>query len=520
MPSDPAPWWRSGVTYEIYIRSFMDANGDGLGDLAGIGQRLDYLVALGIDAIWITPFYPSPMADHGYDVANYLDVDARFGTLRDIDALIADIHARNLRVIIDVVPNHTSIDHPWFRAAIADRNAPERAYYVFRDPGPDGGPPNDWQSIFGGPAWELDEVSGQYYLHSFASEQPDLDWHHPAVRDAFDDIIRFWLDRGVDGIRIDVAHAIGKDLDATHAPPHPGKTTAEMPGWDQPATHAIYRHWRALADTYAGDRVFVGEVGIVDTERLVAYVRPDELHLAFNFPIIESPFDARELRAIITEQLKAHDAVGATCTWVLGNHDQVRVATRYGGGDLGRQRALAAFVLLLALPGAPYIYQGEELGLEEVDVAPEHREDPAYFRTGGAFVGRDGCRTPMPWSANAPGHDFTHGGYPWLPFAPDATIRNATEQPDGFLEHYQRALHTRRALLTTLPDTITWLEMPNGVLAFTRGPLCCVCNTNDTDVTISLATEYKCAFSAPGNADITGTTLQLGATTTAWLTQS
>jgi len=346
-------WWRSAVVYEIYVRSFADSDGDGVGDLPGIRARLPYLRDLGVDGIWLTPFFPSPGADHGYDVADYVDVDPQFGTLADLDALVADAHELGLRVTIDVVPNHTSSEHAWFRNALADPSHPDRARYVFR-PGRDGGLPNNWDSVFGGPAWTLDEASGEYYLHLFAPEQPDLDWHNPQVQSDFEDVLRFWLDRGVDGFRIDVAHGLFKDSELRDelegvSVVRPGATEGfdRQHAIDQPEVHPLYRRWRELADAYGDERVLVGEVVLRDQERVARYVRPDELHLAFNFRLLWEPWDADALRAAIDGTLAALEPVGATPTWVLENHDVTRLPSRYG--SLGRARAAA--LLLLASPG-------------------------------------------------------------------------------------------------------------------------------------------------------------------------
>ncbi|MBV9293778.1 MAG: DUF3459 domain-containing protein [Frankiales bacterium] len=452
------PWWRDAVVYEIYVRSFQDSNGDGIGDLAGIHARLPYLKRLGVDAIWLTPFYPSPMHDAGYDVADYCDVDPRFGRLEDFDALLADAHALGLRVFVDVVPNHTSIEHPWFRAAVADPSAPERELYLFRPGRADGSPPNDWQSVFGGSAWTRDETSGEFYLHLFDSSQPDLDWRNPVVHERFRDILRFWLDRGVDGFRIDVAHALYKD-----AAMRDGKENA----WDQDEVFGVWEEWRGVLDEY-GDRSFVGEVFLYDMDRVARYVGPTRLQQAFNFSIAKMPFDAEAFRAKVTRSLELFERDGTSPTWVLSNHDLIRHATRFGGGEAGRRRALAATAFLIALPGSAYLFQEEELGLEQSDVPPEARQDPIWFRTGEA--GRDGCRTPMPWSANGDGHGFTTGK-PWLPFD-DQAAALAVDKQDGVagstLEAYRELLRRRRELVPGLGREVAWLDAPDGCLAFRR----------------------------------------------------
>jgi alpha-glucosidase len=479
-----AEWWRSAVLYEIYVRSFGDANGNGVGDLPGIRARLPYLRDLGVDGIWLTPFFPSPGADHGYDVADYVDVDPQFGTIEDLDAVVADAHELGLRVTIDVVPNHTSSEHAWFRNALANPEHPDHARYVFR-PGRDGGPPNNWVSAFGGPAWTLDEQSGAYYLHLFAPEQPDLDWHNPQVATDFDEILRFWLDRGVDGFRIDVAHALFKDR-LLRDEPQPG---AE--GWhrvhaiDQPEVHPLYRRWRSLVDAYGDERMLVGEVVLHDQARVARFVRPDELHLAFNFRLLWEPWDADALRASIDETLAALEPVGATATWVLENHDVTRLPTRWG-----RDAARAAALLLLALPGTAFLYAGEELGLEEVDLPDELRQDPIFFRTAGARKGRDGCRVPMPWTPRPPGFGFTDGT-PWLPIPEawtDVSVAAQAADPASTLALHRAALRARHASRALREGTFTWRESPAGTLAFERAAdeetVACVVNVSGDAVPV------------------------------------
>lgn len=454
-------WWRDAVVYEVYVRSFADSDGDGVGDLPGVRSRLPHLCDLGVDALWLTPFYPSPGVDGGYDVADYCDVDPAFGTLADLDALVADAHELGLRVIADVVPNHTSIEHPWFR---------EHPDWYVRAAGRDGGPPNNWLSIFGGPAWSRDPERGDWYLHLFAAEQPDLDWHNPAVRDAFEDVLRFWLDRGVDGLRIDVAHGLFKDPELRDEDePVPG---AEPRSFDRrravgrPELHPLYREWRRLA----GDRLLLGEVFLTDPQRVAEYVRPDELHLAFNFALLWEPWDAPRLRAAIEATLGALRPVGATATWVLENHDVPRLPTRYGSV----RRARAGSLLLLALPGTAFLYQGEELGLEEVDVPAEARRDPVFFRTDGERAGRDGCRVPLPWE-RGPGLGFT-SGRPWLP-VPDGwdalSVEAQRADPASTLALHRDALALRRGFAGA---PFRWLDAPDGVLAFARGDVVCTLN--------------------------------------------
>ena len=467
-------WWRSAAFYQIYVRSFQDSNGDGVGDLPGIRSRLPYLQELGVDALWLTPFYPSPQVDHGYDVADYTDVDPQFGTLRDFDELLADAHERGLRVTIDIVPNHTSDRHPWFRNALADPAHPDRRRYMFR-PGRNGGPPNGWTSAFGGPAWTLDERTGEYYLHFFTPEQPDLDWHHEPVQESFEEILRFWLARGVDGFRIDVAHALFKARDLSEMvepvprPPFGDWLTALM----QPELHPLYRRWREVAEQYPGDRMFVGEIVIEDQEKLASYVEQDQLHLSFDFTLLHERWDAERMRARIDRALTALGDVGAPATWVLENHDVTRLPTRYGGGELGRRRARAAALLLLALPGAAFVYQGQELGLEEADVPDEARQDPIFARTGGSRQGRDGCRVPIPWTTAPPAFGFSEGD-PWLPmprhWAGEAVAAQLGD-PASTLSLFRSALRLRPR-----DGTLAWRESPPGTLVFERGELTCLVN--------------------------------------------
>ena len=489
--ADPAPWWRDAVIYQIYVRSFADGNDDGIGDLPGIGSRLVSIRELGVDAVWLTPFYPSPQADGGYDVADYRDVDPRFGTLADFDRLLSDAHELGLRVIIDLVPNHTSSEHAWFRAALAaGPGSPERSRYVFRDGrGPEGDePPNDWTSVFGGGAWrrvtEADGEQGQWYLHLFAPEQPDLDWTHPGVRNEFEAILRFWFDRGVDGFRIDVAHGLAKDadladIDGRFAASGPARTG--HPHWDQDDVHEVFRRWREISDEYDGDRTFVAEAWVHDPARLARYVRPDELHTAFDFNFLLAPWDAAAMRRTIDVSIDTLGAVGAPSTWVLSNHDVVRHVTRYGGGSVGERRARAAALLMLALPGGAYIYQGEELGLDEVtDLPDDVLQDPTFVRTGGEERGRDGCRVPIPWSGDAPPFGFSASAEPWLP-QPSAwrrrTVEAATADPASMRSLYRNALRARSSSAALGDGELEWIESPDGVLAFAR-PQDVVCVVN------------------------------------------
>ncbi|GAB3678675.1 glycoside hydrolase family 13 protein [Actinocorallia lasiicapitis] len=484
-------WWRDAVVYQVYPRSFADGNGDGTGDLQGLRNRLPYLQELGIDALWLSPFYVSPMIDGGYDVADYRDVDPRFGGLADFDAMITDAHALGLRVIVDLVPNHCSDLHPWFQEALAaGPGSPERARFHFRE-GQGGLPPNDWQSIFGGPAWTQVE-DGQWYLHLFAPEQPDFDWNHPEVRAEFRDVLRFWLDRGVDGFRVDVAHGMVK----ADGLPSIGSDTHRrielfghnrVPYFDQDGVHDIYREWRPILDSYPGGRMAVAEAWVENAERLARYIGPDELHQAFNFAFMESEFAAKDYRKVIDDSLAEADLIGAPTTWVLSNHDKVRHVTRYGGGTAGQDRARAALLLMLALPGSTYLYNGEELGLEEVlDLPDELREDPSFPRTGES---RDGCRVALPWSGELAGsYCFGPAGSrpPHLPHPAawaELTVEKQDTDPASMLNLYRRALRLRREHPALGGGTLTWLPSPDGVLAFSRDPgLTVVVNTADTPI--------------------------------------
>jgi alpha-glucosidase len=489
-------WWRGAVIYQVYVRSFADSDGDGVGDLPGVRSRLPYIAELGADAIWLNPFYPSPQADAGYDVSDYRDVDPRFGTLADFDGLVADAHAAGLRVIVDLVPNHTSSQHPWFQAALASPpGSRERSRYLFREGrGPDGSePPNNWLSVFGGPAWTR-VPDGQWYLNLFDSAQPDLDWTSEEVREEFDSILRFWLDRGADGFRIDVAHGLAKDPafpDISSDYVAAGPAGVGHPHWDQDEVHEVYRRWRRIADTYPGERAFVGEVWVHTTEQLARYLRPDELQTAFNFNLLLAPWDAEAMREAIDASIAALTPVGAAPTWVLSNHDVTRHVTRYGGGEAGTRRARAAALMVFALPGGAYVYQGEELGLEEVlDLPDALRQDPTFRRTGGEDIGRDGCRVPIPWSGDAPPFGFSPpGGEPWLPQPAhwkDLTAEREAADPDSMLALYRTALALRRQSPALGDGSLTWLDSPPGVLAFRRSPeFTCVVNLSPDPVPLS-----------------------------------
>jgi alpha-glucosidase len=425
------PWWRDAVVYQIYPRSFRDANGDGIGDLAGITAGLDHIAGLGVDAIWLSPIFPSPMADFGYDVADYTDVDPTFGTLADLDALVAQAHARGVRVLLDWVPNHTSDQHPWFVESRASRDSGRRDWYVWRDPAPDGGPPNNWIAAFNGvPAWTYDDATGQYYLHSFLAEQPDLNWANPEVEAAMHDTLRFWLDRGIDGFRADVVHLIGKGTTVPDLPA--GRESWLVPSIDVPYTHELLRRIRAVLDEYPQEPMMVGEVYLLEPGQTVTYLGDaDELHLTFDFRTLHTQWDADALRSIIG-LVQDEFAPPAWPTWVLSNHDRPRHRTRYGT----EARARAAAVLSLTVRATPFLYAGEELGLEDAVIPADRIVDPD---------GRDGCRAPIPWT-DEPDHGW--GPHPWLPFPPDAADRSVARQADldgSMVQLYRRLLALRRA---------------------------------------------------------------------------
>ena len=506
-------WWRSAVIYQVYIRSFADGDGDGLGDIAGLRAHLDHIAALGADAIWINPWYPSPMIDAGYDVSDYRAVEPRFGTLTDAELLVREAHDRDLRVLLDIVPNHTSSEHPWFRQALASPpGSPARDRYLFR-PGKGDQPPNDWRSVFGGPAWTR-VADGQWYLHLFDPAQPDLNWDHPEVRADFTDTLRFWFDRGMDGFRIDVAHSLVKqagfpDVGELTWPPTRIEVEGHLvrppwtghPHWDRDEVHEIYREWRALADEYTPPRVFVAEAWVDDPARLSRYLRHDELHTAFNFGYLTTPWLAADMRKTIEETVAEHVAVGAPPTWVLSNHDVARHVSRYArltqvagrhvtdapaSLELGLRRARAAILLTLALPGGAYLYQGEELGLPEVEDLPDDvLQDPTWERSGHTARGRDGCRVPLPWSGATPPYGFTTGPTTWLPQPPNwgpLSVEAQTGDPASMLELYRTALHLRRTTEALGDGSFRFRESPDpDVLAFDRDPaFTCVVNFGTT----------------------------------------
>ncbi|WP_394938460.1 glycoside hydrolase family 13 protein [Psychromicrobium sp. YIM B11713] len=539
-------WWRTAAIYQIYVRSFADGNGDGVGDLAGVRARLGYLRDLGVDALWFTPWYRSPLADGGYDVEDYRAIHPDFGDLAEAEALIAEAAALGIRTIVDIVPNHVSNQHRWFREALASEPGSEaRARFWFRDGlGPGGDlPPGNWPSSFSGSTWTRttnpDGTPGQWYLHLFTPEQPDLNWDHPEVRQEHEDVLRFWFDRGVAGIRIDSAALVVKDpeLPEISGEYPPG----QHPNLDRDAVHDIYRSWRAIADSYTqratiddaclpGDRVLVGEVWLADLDRFALYLRPDEIHSAFNFDFMARPWSAGEFRAAIEETLAVYGAIGAPASWVLSNHDVTRPVTRFGREDsrfsfetkrfgtsvdlvVGAQRARAAAMLAAALPGTLYIYQGDELGLPEVEDIPLDRlQDPMHFRSGGVDPGRDGCRVPLPWTTDPETAGFSPTGTtarPWLPQPTDWAGRSVAAQqddPDSTLSLYRRILALRREDAWQHSE-FAWASAPDDVIAFRRGSLLHLTNCGSAalplpDGTVLLASGPLTDDSLPANTSI------------------
>ena len=512
--ADPSnDWRRTAVVYQVYPRSFADSDGDGVGDLPGITNRLGALAELGVDAVWLSPFYKSPQADAGYDVADYRDVDPIFGSLTDFDALLERAHDLGLKVIVDLVPNHSSDEHVWFQAALAAApGSPERARYIFRDGRGEHGelPPNNWVSCFRGPAWTRttnpDGTPGQWYLHLFDTKQPDWDWENPEVREEFLAILKFWLDRGADGFRVDVAHSLIKapglpDLDPRVDDGPEVDTEGNFmtgPMWDQDRVHEIYQTWRALLDTYETDRILVAEAWVQPLSRLARYVREDEMHQAFNFDYLETEWDAAALRSTIDTSMAANQLVGAPTTWVMSNHDVVRHASRLGlepgtprpngiraddvqpDHALGLRRARASTLLMLGLPGSAYLYQGEELGLpDHTSLDDDLRQDPTWWRSEYTEAGRDGCRVPLPWESDAPGLGFGPTGKTWLP-QPDSYAELARDRQAGVdgstLEMYQAALALRRAFKLGAGSLEWGADRGSDVVAYSNGEVTVVAN--------------------------------------------
>ena len=487
------PWWLGAVGYEVYVRSFADSSGDGLGDLAGVTGRLDYLRWLGVDAVWLTPFYPSPGHDHGYDVSDYCAVSPRHGTLEDFDALVGEAHRLGLRVMVDMVPNHTSIEHEWFSRARRDRGGPDRDRYLWADPAPDGGPPNNWLSHFGGPAWTLDEASGQYWCHLFLPEQPDLNWRNPAVRDDFDAILEWWMDRGVDGFRVDVAHGLLKDTQLRDNP-QIGPVVAGMDPFDafyayehrhdmdQSENMEIFRRWNQVC----GPRrtMLLGEVNAPWPDRMARYVAAGALDQAF---FLQSAFLGWDPATLLTMVRAMHDAAPHGISWVLSNHDRSRPVSRLGGGEAGVRRSLAVSTLFMSLGGTPFLFQGEELGLPD-GVLRAGFHDPVSVRNAGATHGRDGCRTPMPWDSST--NNGFSAGVPWIdadPRPPEQTVAGQRADPDAPVHRYRSLLAVRRQHPDMWRAPLEWIETSDPrVAALRRGTIAVVANLSDRATSVDL----------------------------------
>ncbi|MEI6038087.1 MAG: glycoside hydrolase family 13 protein [Actinomycetes bacterium] len=534
-------WWRDAVIYQLYPRSFRDSNGDGIGDIRGVIQGLPYLASLGVDAIWLSPFYTTPNRDGGYDVSNPRDVDPVFGSLSDAEELIQVAHGFGLKVIFDIVPNHFSSEHQWFQAALkAKPHSLERNRFHFHDGRGLGGneSPNNWNSLFNGSAWtrvtEADGNLGQWYLHLFDSSQPDLNWDNVDIQEDFKVTLRFWLDRGVNGFRIDVAHGLAKDeIDKDH--PNPDALTralrvdskgmskeerisllTNVPFFDREGVHKIYQEWRKVIDEYSGERMFVAEAYIYPTSRLARYVRPGELHQVFNFDFLLIDWDASLIRSTVERILRELKETGSPPTWALCNHDSPRVVTRLQSSEKARALAL----ITQALPGALYIYQGEELGLPDGEIAPEFRQDPVFIRSEGKDLGRDGARIPIPWNSKEKNFGFSTGT-PWLPI-PAGYVENAMDveraDPASFLELYRKSLSIRKILGLGKDIEIEWHEAPEGVIYFTRGKnFVLLSNTTDQNIDLAINDPVTIILASSTGTLILGTTVTLPANTTVWL---
>ena len=527
-------WWRNAVIYQVYLRSYADGDGDGVGDLSGLSQRLHYIATLGVDALWITPFYASPMVDHGYDIADPRSVDPLFGNLEDFDRLVGNAHSLGLRVVLDIVPNHTSAHRPWFLQALqGSSGGPERNRYVFRS-GRGGGslPPNDWQSVFGGSAWSR-LPDGEWYLHSFSPEQPDLNWRNPEIEADAKETLRFWLERGADGFRIDVAHGLFKDANLRDnlLPPVPTGTqfhaNHEPHQWDQDEVHDVYRSWRTILDEYERSdgtgRMLVGEIWLDKPERLARYTRSGELDAAFAFGLLVAPWAAPAWRTAIESAQGVNGGLSAgTNAWVLGNHDVVRPVTRYGGGEAGLKRVKAAALTVLALPGPVFLYQGDELGLPEVHVPPAYRQDPMWFRSKMTVAGRDGCRIPQPWSGDDPPYGFSRPEVvPWLPQPSgwaSLTVEAQLADSSSPLALHRGAIRLRKSLPEIQGGDFSWRDVADGCLAFDRighRTVTCLANMSTEHLEIDLpGTTLLASDTAVRRA---GRTLHLPADCAAWV---
>ncbi|MFN8033695.1 MAG: glycoside hydrolase family 13 protein [Mycobacterium sp.] len=506
MTAEP-DWWTNAIFYQIYPRSFADGDGDGVGDLGGVVAHLDHLSSLGIDAVWLNPVTVSPMADHGYDVADPRDVDPLFGGLDALDRLIEQAHARGIRVTMDLVPNHTSSQHSWFQAALAAApGSAERERYIFRDgQGPSGErPPNNWVSVFGGPAWTR-VADGQWYLHLFDAEQPDLNWDNPEVFEDLAKTLRFWLDRGVDGFRIDVAHGMSKPPglpDMTNPDIEMLRSGDDDPRFNHEGVHDIHRGIRSVLDDYP-HAVTIGEIWVFDNEDFAKYLRPDELHMGFNFRLVRAEFDAASIHGAIENALAAASIEDASPTWTLSNHDVDREVTRYGDGAVGLARARAMAMVMLALPGAVFVYNGEELGLPNVELPDEVLQDPVWERSGHTERGRDACRVPMPWSGSAPPFGFSSNPDTWLPIPPQwasLTVARQQADPASTLSFFRSVLHLRRNAFHFTENDVEWLQLGAGVLAFFSGGVLCVLNTGAAAVPLPAGTVIASSAPVSGGA--------------------
>jgi len=508
-------WWDNAIGYEVYLRSFADDDDNGVGDFAGLTSRLGYLADLGIDIVWVTPFYPSPLADFGYDVADYRAVDPMYGSMEDFDRFITAAHDRRLRVIIDVVPNHSSSEHAFFRSALESGPDSEHwDYYVWRDPAPDGGPPNNWLSFFGGPAWTLVPRWDKYYMHLFLPEQPDLNWANPRVRDDFVATLQFWKNRGVDGFRIDVAHSLVEDIEYRDNPVGEGKAeTVAMTGdfdvfdhiydYDQPGVVEIYQRWKK---ELGPDTLLLGEVYITEPDRVVRYISEGQLDQSFFFGLNRISWDPVEFADRVRE---ACDAMTHGWSWVQGSHDESRAVTRFGGGQAGWERAMALWVAMMGLPGTPFLYQGEELGLEDGDVATEDIVDPVGVKD--PEEGRDPCRTPMPWTA------AQHNGFssvePWLRCEPREdreTVEAQLADPNSRLSQMRDLIRLRKDTSAGRHGELRWIDSPPGALAYARDGVAHLANLTDHDTTIGFEEGWDVAYSVGGPVDVVGPKVDLG----------
>ncbi len=516
----PAPWYRNAVGYQVYVRSFADTTGNGIGDVVGVLEHVDHIASLGVDFVWLNPVYPSPGLDHGYDVADYTTIADDMGGMPAFEALRDALHDRGIRLLMDIVPGHTSHEHAWFRDALTGRDAEHRDYYVWRDPAPDGGPPTNWESVFGGSVWEFHEPTGQYYMHRFLPEQPDLNWRNPAVRAAMEDVLEQWFERGVDGFRVDVAQGMLMDPEWADAPPvTPDMTVdeandARFGGFmGRPDTPELYRPWRTLADRH--DALLLGEVYLSDQARVATYIEDGLLHRAFFLPLQHTDWDRDQVAAMVVPGVAYGHGQFA---WPQSSHDDPRAGSRFGGGEVGARRAMAFFHLIGCLPGTPVMLAGDELALEDGRVERGEAEDPITTRNDDRQDGRDGSRTPMTWDPDAPNFGFTTAT-PWLPVGTNRTgadtVAGQEDDPESPLHRMRRFLAARRDLDDMLAtDDVTWLEPGDDVLAFRRGDVVVACNFG-VATTMELPAEATLVVASSDDAAVAAARLDLGADTTA-----